>query len=69
MDYFGILRTTSPRLLAALRDEGILQVLVPPKGSQSALFVYLELLRTAERDQELVVHECVTKTLVTHICD
>ncbi len=67
MDYFGILRTTTPRLLAALRDEGILQVLVPPKSSQSALFVYLELLRTAERDQDFVVHECVTKTLVTHI--
>ena len=67
MEYFGILRTTAPRLLTDLRDEGILQVLVPPKSSQSALFAYLELLRTAERDQDFVVHECVTKTLVTHI--
>ena len=48
--FSGIPRTTAPRLLTALRKEGILEVVVPAKGQQSALFAFKELLRIAEGD-------------------
>ncbi len=49
----GIPQTTVPRLLTALREQGVLQVVLPARGQQSTLFVYTDLLRTAEGDKIL----------------
>ena len=51
--YAGIPQATAPRLLTALRKEGILKVIVPAKGQQSTLFAYTDLLKTAEGDNNL----------------